>query len=130
MAKASSLGSEVAAKYNSVTTITMGVWCAYPVTYLLAELQHALTLQQEVMLYDGLDVFAKCVKLLKDRKALLLSISEDPAKETEILGKLEEVCSLKPFLVLESFMKVKQHLWSEICAGSMVPPNNWCEHIG
>merc|ERR1719385_430916 len=36
-------------------------------------------------------VFAKCVKLLKDRKALLLSISEDPAKETEILGKLEEV---------------------------------------
>merc|ERR1712029_405988 len=35
-------------------------------------------------------VFAKCVKLSKDRKALLLSISEDPAKETEILGKLEE----------------------------------------
>merc|ERR1711963_780440 len=31
MTKASSLGSEVAAKYNSVTTITMGVWCAYPV---------------------------------------------------------------------------------------------------
>merc|ERR1712214_127245 len=29
--------------------------------------------------------------LLKDRKALLLSISEVPAKETEILGKLEEV---------------------------------------
>jgi len=28
---------------------------------------------------------------LKDRKALLVSISEDPAKETEILGKLEEV---------------------------------------
>merc|ERR1711997_1031301 len=36
-------------------------------------------------------VFAKCVKLLKDRKALLVSISEDPAKETEMLGKLEEI---------------------------------------
>merc|ERR1712241_1049018 len=36
-------------------------------------------------------VFAKCVKPLKDRKAMLESISEDPAKETEILGKLEEV---------------------------------------
>merc|ERR1712076_236984 len=36
-------------------------------------------------------VFAKCVKLLKDRKALLLAISEDPAKETEMLGKLEEI---------------------------------------
>jgi len=35
--------------------------------------------------------FAKCVKLLKDRKALLESISEDSAKETEIMGKLEEV---------------------------------------
>ena len=35
--------------------------------------------------------FAKCVKLLKDRKALLEAISEDSAKETEILGKLEEV---------------------------------------
>jgi len=36
-------------------------------------------------------IFAKCVKLLKDRKALLVSISEDPAKETEMLGKLEEI---------------------------------------
>jgi len=35
--------------------------------------------------------FAKCVKLLKNRKELLESISEDSAKETEILGKLEEV---------------------------------------
>merc|ERR1719495_1930220 len=36
-------------------------------------------------------VFAKCVKLLKDRKAMLESISEDASKETEIIGKLEEV---------------------------------------
>jgi len=35
--------------------------------------------------------FAKCVKLLKDRKALLEAISEDSAKETEMLGKLEEI---------------------------------------
>ena len=35
--------------------------------------------------------FAKCVKLLKDRKAMLESISENSAKETEIMGKLEEV---------------------------------------
>jgi len=35
--------------------------------------------------------FAKCVKLLKNRKELLESISDDAAKETEILGKLEEV---------------------------------------
>jgi len=35
--------------------------------------------------------FAKCVKLLKNRKELLESISDDTAKETEIMGKLEEV---------------------------------------
>merc|ERR1712029_269940 len=35
--------------------------------------------------------FAKCVKLLKDRKALLEVIAEDKSKETEMLGKLEEI---------------------------------------
>jgi len=35
--------------------------------------------------------FAKCVKLLKNRKELLETISDDAAKETEIMGKLEEV---------------------------------------
>ena len=47
--------------------------------------------------------FAKCVKLLKDRKALLESISEDSAKETEIMGKLEEVhatVSSKSFILI------------------------------
>jgi len=60
MSKAKSLGSEVGKKYNTVTTTTMGVWCAYPVMYLLAEVMHVLTLQQEVLLYACLDVFAKC----------------------------------------------------------------------
>jgi len=35
--------------------------------------------------------FAKCVKLLKNRKELLETISDDAAKESEIIGKLEEV---------------------------------------
>ena len=68
-----------------------------------SDCDHSSHIAELVKIVNDNYVFAKCVKLLKDRKALLLSISEDPAKETEILGKLEEVCSMKTFLVLESY---------------------------
>jgi bacteriorhodopsin len=61
MANASSLGDDVSGKYKAVTTLTMGIWCAYPVMYWLCEVTGALSTGTEVFLYAILDVVAKCV---------------------------------------------------------------------
>merc|ERR1712050_617803 len=37
MAQAGNLGADVAKKYSTVTTLTMGIWCAYPVLDVIAK---------------------------------------------------------------------------------------------
>merc|ERR1712045_681277 len=61
MAKAAALGDDVSGKYKVVTTLTMGIWCAYPVMYLLCEVTGVLGVVAEVLLYAISDVIAKCV---------------------------------------------------------------------
>jgi len=60
MAKAKSLGDDVGAKYSSVTATTMAIWCIYPAMYLAAEVYHAVSIEQEVLIYAVIDVIAKC----------------------------------------------------------------------
>merc|ERR1712186_79577 len=48
MAQASNLGADVAKKYSTVTTLTMGIWCAYPVMYVLCEITGMLPESTEV----------------------------------------------------------------------------------
>jgi len=61
LGKAETLGPGVAGKYKTVVYLTMGVWCFYPVMYQLCEISQAISIQQEVVAYAIVDVFAKCV---------------------------------------------------------------------
>jgi len=51
---------EHGAHYQRVMKITMGIWCAYPVMYLLCELTKVVPTDVEIWLYMILDVSAKC----------------------------------------------------------------------
>merc|ERR1712139_658908 len=46
--------------YQKVMKLTMGIWCAYPVMFILCELTKTLTTEGEVWAYMILDVAAKC----------------------------------------------------------------------
>jgi len=85
MKKADSLGSEVGGKYKLVTTVTMIVWCAYPMMYVLCEMMHAVNIEMEVVLYAGLDVFAKCVMsfVLLGNHDVLQAVNQAQAKLLE-----------------------------------------------
>merc|ERR1719420_1855441 len=61
MQNAGELGPDVAGKYKTVTTLTMGVWCAYPIMYFLCEMTGMIDQTNEVILYVILDVTAKCL---------------------------------------------------------------------
>merc|ERR1711976_1118817 len=58
--KAKDLGDAVASKYSTVTSLTMGIWCAYPVMYLICEVFRMVPIETEIMIYVVLDVAAKC----------------------------------------------------------------------
>lgn len=59
--QAGKISSDVEAKYKTVCTLAMGVWCAYPIMYFLCEITNILSESMEVLLYAILDVTAKCV---------------------------------------------------------------------
>jgi bacteriorhodopsin len=46
--------------YKNTMKMTMGIWCAYPIMFLLCEMTHVTTTEVEVWLYCVLDVAAKC----------------------------------------------------------------------
>merc|ERR1719261_1530878 len=48
------------AHYQSVMKLTMGIWCAYPVMFLVCEMSHMVSSDVEVWMYCVLDVAAKC----------------------------------------------------------------------
>jgi bacteriorhodopsin len=48
------------AHYQLVMKLTMGIWCAYPIMFILCEMTHSVTTELEVWLYCVLDVAAKC----------------------------------------------------------------------
>merc|ERR1719231_1781226 len=54
------IGEARVAHYKKVMMITMGIWCAYPVMYLLCEMTKTVPTDIEVWLYMILDVTAKC----------------------------------------------------------------------
>merc|ERR1719240_179816 len=58
--KAKDLGDAVASKYSTVTSLTMGIWCAYPAMYLICEVFRMVPIETEIMIYVVLDVAAKC----------------------------------------------------------------------
>jgi len=83
MAQAGNLGADVAKKYSTVTTLTMGIWCAYPVMYVLCEITGILPEGIEVCAYAVLDVIAKCYcgyLLLSNEDILVRADPADPAK--------------------------------------------------
>jgi bacteriorhodopsin len=87
MAKAQSLGDGVGAKYTSVTGTTMAIWCIYPLMYLVAEVFHIITVEQEVLIYAVIDVIAKCGMgfLLLGSHDVLKAVSVN-AKKTPLLA--------------------------------------------
>merc|ERR1711948_226839 len=52
--------SPCGAHYQSVMKLTMGIWCAYPVMFLVCEMSHMVSSDVEVWMYCVLDVAAKC----------------------------------------------------------------------
>merc|ERR1712046_247590 len=48
------------AHYQMVMKLTMGIWCAYPVMFLVCEMSHMVATPVEVWMYCILDVAAKC----------------------------------------------------------------------
>lgn len=52
--------SEKGKHYRKVMYLTMGIWCAYPVMYLICEMFKIAPTDVEVWLYMILDVSAKC----------------------------------------------------------------------
>jgi bacteriorhodopsin len=48
------------AHYQGVMKLTMGIWCAYPIMFLVCEMMHVVTTEVEVWMYVVLDVAAKC----------------------------------------------------------------------
>merc|ERR1719321_834496 len=54
------LGLSKDAHYQLTMKLTMGIWCAYPVMFLICEMTHLVTTEVEVWLYCVLDVAAKC----------------------------------------------------------------------
>merc|ERR1719261_2134649 len=57
---ADKVGKERVAHYKKVMMLTMGIWCAYPVMFLLCELTKTVPSDVEIWLYMILDVAAKC----------------------------------------------------------------------
>jgi bacteriorhodopsin len=57
---AKDIGEARVAHYKKVMMITMGIWCAYPVMFLLCEMTKTVPTDIEVWLYMILDVSAKC----------------------------------------------------------------------
>jgi bacteriorhodopsin len=89
MANAAALGADVSGKYKAVTTLTMGIWCAYPVMYLLCEVTGALGVGAEVFLYAILDVVAKCVCsfILLGSDDILLQVNKQAPGYQSLLGQ-------------------------------------------
>merc|ERR1711870_205717 len=48
------------AHYQMVMKLTMGIWCAYPIMFLVCEMTHMVATPVEVWMYCILDVAAKC----------------------------------------------------------------------
>merc|ERR1712087_409026 len=46
--------------YQNVMKLTMGIWCAYPVMFVICEMTHMVASDIEVWMYCILDVAAKC----------------------------------------------------------------------
>jgi bacteriorhodopsin len=72
-AKAKMVGAATSACYDKLVVLTVLLWTAYPVVYILGEYKEILSTTTEIGLYMGLDVSAKCVfgfVLLTSRKAL------------------------------------------------------------
>jgi bacteriorhodopsin len=89
-AKAKVVGAAASACYDKLVVLTVLLWTAYPVVFILGEYAHTISTTTSIGLYMFLDVSAKCVfgfVLLTSRKALeqdtLLGLTPSEPKNKE-----------------------------------------------
>eukprot|EP00127_Corallochytrium_limacisporum_P001708 Clim_evm45s77 gene=Clim_evmTU45s77 len=59
-AKAERFGAEVRDKFSQLSLLTVALWTAYPIVWVLAEGTQIISVDIEIILYAVLDVIAKC----------------------------------------------------------------------
>eukprot|EP00127_Corallochytrium_limacisporum_P001709 Clim_evm46s77 gene=Clim_evmTU46s77 len=59
-AQAERYGAEVRDKFQQLSILTVALWTAYPVIWVLAEGTHIIPVDLEILLYAVLDIIAKC----------------------------------------------------------------------